>query len=93
MRKARILLFLGTWIAVLPYLGFPYSWKDTLSFITGIVLICLSYALYRDYKTEENQKKTFDNFRENDEFNNKIIDEQPENKEPEIENPALESEE
>ena len=74
MRKARILLIFGTWVAVLPYLGFPYSWKDTLSFLTGLALICFSYVLYRDSKTKE--KKTFDNFRENDEFTD--VDKQPE---------------
>jgi hypothetical protein len=69
MRKARILLFLGTWIAILPYLGFPYSWKDTLSFFTGLILIFFSYVLYRDYKKVEGEKKTFDNFVENNDFN------------------------
>jgi len=64
MRKARILLVLGIWVAVLPYLGFPYSWKDTLSTLTGLGLIYLSYVLYKDYKIEE-KEKTFDNFSEN----------------------------
>jgi hypothetical protein len=68
MRKARILLFLGTWVAILPYLGFPYAWKDTLSFLTGLILICFSYVMYRDYKREEAPQKTFDNFRENNNF-------------------------
>ena len=69
MRKIRILLLLGTWIAVLPYLGFPYSWKDTLTLLTGLVLIGFSYILYRDYKSKEAQEKTFDNFKENSDFN------------------------
>lgn len=72
MRKARILLFLGIWVAVLPYLGFPYSWKDTLFTISGLGLIYVSYMLYQESKTEEvedpsaqAEKKTFDNFSEN----------------------------
>ena len=68
MRKARILLILGTWVAILPFLGFPYSWKDTLSFLTGIILICFSYILYMDYKNKENKEGTFDNFKENNNF-------------------------
>lgn len=71
MRKARILLFLGIWVAVLPYLGFPYSWKDILFTTSGLGLICFSYILYKDYKKEENKEsseKTFDNFRENSDF-------------------------
>ena len=68
MYKARIVLALGTWLAILPYLGFPYSWKDILCTLTGLVFICFSYLLYRDYKTVENKEKTFDNFRENNDF-------------------------
>ena len=65
MRKARILLVLGLWIAVLPYLGFPYSWKDILTSISGLGLICFSYMLYRELKKGEVKEETFDNFREN----------------------------
>lgn len=68
MRKARILLILGIWVAILPYLGIPYSWKDVLFTITGLGLIYFSYILYKNNKIKENQKKVFDNFRENDNF-------------------------
>ncbi len=68
MRKARILLILGVWIAVLPYLGFPYSWKDILSTISGLALICLSYVFYREYQEKETEVRTFDNFSENKGF-------------------------
>jgi hypothetical protein len=68
MQKARILLFLGIWIAILPYLGFPYSWKNILLTITGLGIVYISYTLYRNYKIQENQEKTFDNFSENNDF-------------------------
>ncbi|MFZ2150314.1 MAG: hypothetical protein WAV15_04105 [Minisyncoccia bacterium] len=68
MQKARIFLILGVWVAILPYLGFPYSWKDILFTITGIALICLSYVLYKEIREKEGNQKTFDNFRENDNF-------------------------
>ncbi len=68
MRKARLLLFLGIWVAVLPYLGFTYAWKNILFTISGLVLIFFSYMLYRGYKSKE-QKKSFDNFSENGDFN------------------------
>lgn len=68
MRKARTLLILGTWVAILPYLGLPYAWKDILFTLTGLGLIYFSYVLYKNYKLTEKQKKTFDNFRENDNF-------------------------
>ena len=66
MQKSRILLFLGIWIVILPYLGFHYSWKDTLTVLSGLVVIYISYGLYRESKTKEaKEEKTFDNFREN----------------------------
>jgi hypothetical protein len=77
MRKARILLILGIWVAIIPYLGFPYSWKDILTALSGLGLIYFSYVLYKDYKMTEDQKKPFDNFSENSDFDKKeeeIID-------------------
>ncbi|MFH1201008.1 MAG: hypothetical protein V1484_01615 [bacterium] len=67
MRKARIFLILGIWITVLPYLGFPYSWKDVLITLSGLGLIGVSYMLYRESKIKKiEEEKTFDNFSEND---------------------------
>lgn len=71
MSKARIFLILGVWVSILPYLGFPYSWKNVLFTLTGLTVIFFSYVLYKEYKTKENIKRTFDNFRENVNFNNK----------------------
>ena len=68
MSKARIFLILGTWIAVLPYLGFPSSWKNVLFTITGLILIYFSYTMYKNSKIRENKTKNFDNFSENDNF-------------------------
>ena len=69
MRKAQTLLFLGIWIAILPFLGFPYSWQNILTTLTGIVFIYLSYILYKNYKITEHKDKIVDNFRENINFN------------------------
>ena len=68
MRKARLLLVLGIWVMILPYLGFPYSWKDSLTTITGLGLIYVSYLLYKESKKmqESKEEKTFDNFSENE---------------------------
>jgi hypothetical protein len=79
MRRARIFLILGIWITLLPYLGFPYSWKDILTTLSGLGLIGMSYLLYRELKTKEIKKeKTFDNFSENEfkeegEINDQIL--------------------
>jgi len=66
MKKAYILLILGIWVAVLPYLGFPYSWKDILFSLTGFGFMYFSYVLYKEGKIVEiQQEKTFENFSEN----------------------------
>jgi uncharacterized membrane protein len=65
MRKARILLILGIWVAVLPYLGFPQSWKNVLFPLSGLGLVGVSYMFYREWKGKQGEKETFDNFSEN----------------------------
>jgi len=72
MYKARILLILGIWIALLPYLGFPYSWKNILFTLSCLGLIYLSYVLYKEYKTGETEEKNSNNFSENGDFKDKI---------------------
>ena len=73
MHKARILLILGIWVAILPYLGFPYSWKNILFTLSGLGLVYLSYILYLESKIGETEEKSSDNFSENGDFSeNKI---------------------
>lgn len=69
MLKVRVLLIIGIWVTVLPYLGFPYSWKDILFTLSGIGIVYISYVLYKELKLKEvKEEKTFDNFRENRDF-------------------------
>jgi len=68
MRKIRAVLILGIWVAVLPYLGFPYLWKNILFSISGLGFIYLSFVFYREFKLREEVSKIFDNFRENSDF-------------------------
>ncbi|OGI61159.1 hypothetical protein A2814_01605 [Candidatus Nomurabacteria bacterium RIFCSPHIGHO2_01_FULL_38_19] len=65
MRRERIFLFLGIWVAVLPYLGFPSSWKSILFTVSGMTLVYYSYGLYKESKAKDKKEKTFDNFSEN----------------------------
>lgn len=59
---------LGIWVAILPYLGFPYSWKNILFTISGLILIYLSYIVYSESKITEKKERTSDNFSENSDF-------------------------
>lgn len=65
MNKARIMLGVGIWVAILPYLGFPYFLKSLLFVITGLGLIYFSFILYREWKNSEKEEKVFENFSEN----------------------------
>ncbi|MEK7572360.1 MAG: hypothetical protein AAB493_00690 [Patescibacteria group bacterium] len=72
MKTARILLMLAVWVAILPYLGFPSSWKNILFTITGLALAYLAYSLYKEYKINTKdiiKEEIFDNFLENKDFN------------------------
>ena len=68
MQRARAFLGLGIWVAVLPYLGFPYFWKNALLTLSGLVVAYLSYLAYRELKAGDKGKITFDNFSENHGF-------------------------
>ena len=65
-----MLLVLGIWVAILPFLGFPYSWKDILTTLSGFGIIYASFVLYKESKVNMvKEEKTFDNFSENKFFN------------------------
>lgn len=70
MRKEKTLFIIGLWVIILPFLGFPGSWKKVLSVLTGLALIYLGYLFYMEVKARlarnENQTKSFvDNIGEN----------------------------
>jgi len=67
MRKVRAVSFLGIWVAILPYLGFPHSWKNILFTLSGLCLVGVSYMLYKEFKARE-KEEGFENFRENADF-------------------------
>lgn len=57
---------MGIWVVVLPFLGFPYSWQDVLTSLSGLALVYVSFALYKESrKNEAKEEEKFDNFSEN----------------------------
>lgn len=42
MNKNNFYISFGIWLAILPFLGVPGTWKNTLVFISGIFLILVS---------------------------------------------------
>jgi hypothetical protein len=63
MRKERALFIIGLWIIVLPYSGFPSSWRTFLFLLTGLVLMYIAYLFYIQAKKntpkEEAHSKAF----------------------------------
>lgn len=68
MRRAKTFFILGIWVAVLPYLGFPYIWKNILFSISGVILSIMGFMIYREHRAMQNDGGTFDNFSENQNF-------------------------
>jgi hypothetical protein len=68
MKRARTLLLLGLWVAVLPYLGFPYFWKNLIFTISGLGLVYISFVIYKEQKAMHTGNTTFENFSENSDF-------------------------
>lgn len=71
MRKERTLFFIGIWVGILPFLGFPNSWRKIIFIITGLALIYLSYLFRQEAKARigafklNNDEQTMDSFIDN----------------------------
>ncbi len=48
MKKQRTLLILGIFIALLPFTGFPNSWRKTFFVLAGLSVSYIAYLLYRE---------------------------------------------
>ncbi len=57
MIKQRLIFIAGIIVALMPYSGFPVSWKNTFFVILGLLITFLSYFLYREKKNSLPQKK------------------------------------
>jgi hypothetical protein len=45
MSKEMTIIVLGVWVIVVPYLGFPTSWKTVIFFVTGVLVVYLGFSL------------------------------------------------
>jgi len=50
MRKEKTLFILGLWIMIVPFLGFPNSFRKALFVLTGFSIVYLSYLFYLETK-------------------------------------------
>lgn len=51
MTKDLVIIVLGIFVAVLPFLGFPNAWDRIILIITGFSISVLMYLLRRDFFT------------------------------------------
>lgn len=45
MSKEMVVIAVGIWILIIPYLGVPGGWRTTLLLITGVGLMVLGFFL------------------------------------------------
>ena len=63
MRKEKTLFALGVWVMILPYLGFPNTWRKFLFIVSGLAIMYIAYLFYLEYKSrvsrDSSHAKTF----------------------------------
>lgn len=57
--KNNFYISFGVWIAILPFLGVPGTWRNTLVFLSGLFLILVSFGptILKKLQTKPKVKK------------------------------------
>lgn len=53
MRNYTLFVWVGVWLLVLPFLGFPGNWKDRLLMLTAIATLVYAFMEYRQANITE----------------------------------------
>jgi hypothetical protein len=56
MHKNNFYISFGIWLVIIPLLGVPIAWRDTLVFLSGIFLILVSLGPIILRKLQKNEK-------------------------------------
>ena len=64
MTLDTLIMLAGTFVAVLPFLGFPSSWDTVLLFLAGIFIIGLGITLRRRSTSRKPEQTVDETFRE-----------------------------
>lgn len=51
MSKRQVLMILGVWVIILPFLGFPSGWDRTIAVVAGFLIVAIAYSLGPKVKT------------------------------------------
>jgi len=49
MSKDLIIIFLGAWVVLVPFLGFPSKWDTVIFVVSGLLIISLMFMLRKDF--------------------------------------------
>lgn len=64
MTVDALLMLSGTFVAVLPFLGFPQSWDTALLFIVGVFVVALGIVVRRRGLLPREQSRNTEGFSE-----------------------------
>jgi hypothetical protein len=59
MHKNNFYISFGVWLVILPFLGIPGTWRNTLVFLSGffLILVSLGPAILKKLQTKSKPKK------------------------------------
>ncbi len=66
MSKEVGVVVLGVWVAILPFLGFPGTWRTPILFLSGLSLVGLGFYLRVEALARERGSRTGTPFAQND---------------------------
>jgi len=65
MLKQRFVFIAGILVALLPYSGFPASWKTAFFVLLGLFIAFISYLFYREKKASMPKSAEYASFTDN----------------------------
>jgi hypothetical protein len=65
MSKEMAVIAFGIWVAVIPYLGIPGSWRTILLVLTGFAIIALGFFLRAEMLSRGGRRNQHHSFVEN----------------------------
>jgi TRAP-type C4-dicarboxylate transport system permease small subunit len=59
MSKRQIIVLLGVWIAVFPFLGFPSAWRDIILPVSGLLVAFVALRMKSETSQSDAGKVPF----------------------------------
>lgn len=65
MSKQNTIIIFGILVAIMPYLGFPLSWRKGFFLCSGIIITILGYSVGKEIKKLKIEQDNFSSFKDN----------------------------